>query len=89
MTGTYPRLILNIDESGSIVCSLFHNEDDVPREVFYATDGGNGYEALWLAGGHTCSGGSCPDTFIIENHESSAGISAMVNHSAFYVMCLE
>jgi hypothetical protein len=44
------RLFVNISdtEGGGIACSVFHNEDDSPREGwYYATDSGNGYTSIW------------------------------------------
>jgi hypothetical protein len=88
LTNTYPRLLINIDNANSIVCSMFANENDTPWEQWVATDLGNNYSSRWQAAGYTtCSGTSCPNTFVVEEH--SGGSHAIGNWAGYYIVCLE
>jgi hypothetical protein len=91
LAGTYPRLILNIDEADSISCSLFHNEDDAPHKMWAATDSGNGYAARWVAAGYsTCTSSSddCPNTFVMENHTGSSTV-ALQRWAGYTIVCVQ
>jgi len=42
------KLFVNIGDGDGIACSVFHNEDDVPRRDWYfSTDAGNNVGTIW------------------------------------------
>jgi hypothetical protein len=87
LTGAYPQLLVNIDDAGTVACTLFNEEDDVVQDRKTASDGGNGYVGEWTAAGLSCSGGSCPDTFIIENR--TGGDYVMTTWEGYRIVCVE
>jgi uncharacterized protein YoxC len=74
-------LYMNIDDSQSICCTLFSNEEDhssVSKGLYWATDGGNNSSDAW--------GNSTTSTFKLSRDGVSEAIP-MANFSSYAIIC--